>query len=286
MMRIGPYKFLFLCTGNSARSILGEYLLQRLGGGRFEVFSAGSFPTGKVNPLAIQVLKDIYDIDASDARSKSWEEFKDLQFDFVVTVCDNARESCPVWPGQPIVAHWGLPDPAAVEGTEAEKYRAFKEVAAEIYRRIQSFIAPAITDASSQDLSDILDLLTQVQLPHDGVAENLNGFLVARDESSRLIATIGLERHGSTGLLRSAAVAPGYQGCGIGSRLTRHLLERAKNDGLERVVLLTTTASEFFAQHFGFCETARTVFDTELAESAEWNLPRCSTAVCMTLTLR
>jgi len=133
------HKFLFLCTGNSARSIFGEYLLRRLGGSRFEVFSAGSFPTGKVNPLAIQVLKDVYDIDASQARSKSWEEFKNVEFDFVVTVCDNARETCPLWPGQPIVAHWGSPDPAAVEGSAAEKYRAFKEVALEINRRLQLF---------------------------------------------------------------------------------------------------------------------------------------------------
>lgn len=132
-----PYKFLFLCTGNSARSIIGEYLLRRLGGSRFQVYSAGSFPTGKVNPLAVQVLKDIYNIDASEARSKSWEEFKDVEFDFVVTVCDNARETCPVWPGQPIVAHWSSPDPAAVEGTQSEKYQAFEEVASQINRRLQ-----------------------------------------------------------------------------------------------------------------------------------------------------
>jgi arsenate reductase len=138
-MESKPYKFLFLCTGNSARSILGEYLLRRLGGPRFQVFSAGSFPTGKVNPLAIQVLQDVYNIDASEARSKSWEEFKDLEFDFVVTVCDHARETCPIWPGQPIVAHWSSPDPAAVEGSDAEKYRAFKEVAIQIDRRLQLF---------------------------------------------------------------------------------------------------------------------------------------------------
>lgn len=138
-MKSNPYKFLFLCTGNSARSIFGEYLLRRLGGSRFQVFSAGSFPTGIVNPLAIQVLKDVYNIDASEARSKSWEEFKDVEFDFVVTVCDNARESCPVWPGQPIVAHWGSPDPAAVEGSDSEKYRAFKEAAFQINRRLQLF---------------------------------------------------------------------------------------------------------------------------------------------------
>lgn len=143
-----------------------------------------------------------------------------------------------------------------------------------------------IKTASSEDLPEILNLLSQVQLPHDGVTENVRGFFVARDDSSRLIATIGLERHGNTALLRSAAVAPQYQGCGIGSQLTRHLLERASDDGVERVVLLTSTASEFFARNFGFCETSRTVFDKELAQSAEWNLPCCTSAVCMSLELK
>jgi arsenate reductase len=103
------------------------------------VFSAGSFPTGKVNPFAIQVLKDVYNIDASEARSKSWEEFEGVEFDFVITVCDSARESCPVWPGQPVVAHWSSPDPAAVEGSDEEKYRAFRDVALQIQRRLQLF---------------------------------------------------------------------------------------------------------------------------------------------------
>lgn len=134
-----PYKFLFLCTGNSARSIFGEYLLRRVGGQRFQVFSAGSFPTGKVNPIAIQVLKGVYHIDASEARSKSWEEFKDIEFDFVITVCDKARETCPVWPGQPIVAHWSSPDPAEVIGSDDLKYRAFRDVAFQIHRRLQLF---------------------------------------------------------------------------------------------------------------------------------------------------
>jgi len=148
-----PYKFLFLCTGNSARSIFGEYLLRRLGGSRFEVYSAGAFPTGQVNRFAIQVLKDIYNIDASQARSKSWEEFKDVKFDFVVTVCDNARETCPIWPGQPIVAHWSSPDPAAVEGTEAEKYRAFREVASQINRRLQLFTALPLDELDRSELA-------------------------------------------------------------------------------------------------------------------------------------
>jgi arsenate reductase len=152
-MESKPYKFLFLCTGNSARSILGEYLLRRLGGPRFEVFSAGSFPAGKVNPLAVQVLRDVYNIDASEARSKSMEEFMDVEFDFVVTVCDSARETCPLWPGQPIVAHWSSPDPAAVEGSDEEKYRAFKDVASQINRRLEAFTSLPLDQLDQPKLS-------------------------------------------------------------------------------------------------------------------------------------
>jgi len=156
-METKPYNFLFLCTGNSARSIFGEYLLRQLGGPRFQVFSAGSFPTGRVNPLAIRVLKDVYNIDASDARSKSWEEFEGWEFDFVVTVCDNARETCPVWPGQPIVAHWSSPDPATVEGSEAEKYQAFKDVASEIYRRLQLLTSLPFAELDRSKLAAAID---------------------------------------------------------------------------------------------------------------------------------
>ncbi len=135
----GRYKVLFLCTGNSARSVFGEYLLKRIGGDRFDVLSAGSFPTGKVNPFAIRILNDVYHIDASASRSKSWEEFANIEFDFVITVCDNARESCPIWPGRPIIAHWGVPDPALAEGTDDEKLRQFKQAAQVLARRIELF---------------------------------------------------------------------------------------------------------------------------------------------------
>ena len=134
-----PYKILFLCTGNSARSILAEYLIRRIGRDKFESYSAGSFPTGKVNPFALRVLKDLYHIDASEARSKSWNEYKNMQFDFVVTVCDNARETCPYWPGQPIIAHWGLPDPAEAKGSDEEIFREFKQAAFTLQRRIELF---------------------------------------------------------------------------------------------------------------------------------------------------
>ena len=141
MNRKPPYKVLILCTGNSARSILGEYLLRTKGRGRFEAFSAGAKPTGRVNPLALRVLGERYGIDATDARSKSWDEFRGVKFDFVITVCDHARETCPVWPGQPMIAHWGSPDPAAVEGTEEEKWRSFVAVASQIARRVDLFCA-------------------------------------------------------------------------------------------------------------------------------------------------
>ena len=133
------FKVLFLCTGNSARSILAEYLLRKTDRRRFEAYSAGSHPRGAVHPLALRLLKEVYKIDASDARSKSWEEYRDVHFDFVITVCDNARESCPYWPGQPIVAHWGLPDPAEFAGPEDEQYALFKETGRVLARRIELF---------------------------------------------------------------------------------------------------------------------------------------------------
>jgi arsenate reductase (thioredoxin) len=132
-------KVLFLCTGNSARSILGEYLLRAKDPGRFETYSAGSNPRGEVHPLALRLLRDVYKIDAEDAHSKSWEEFQDVDFDFVITVCDNAKESCPVFPGQPTALHWGLPDPADFQGPEEEHYALFQAVGRDLARRIERF---------------------------------------------------------------------------------------------------------------------------------------------------
>jgi arsenate reductase len=137
------FKILFLCTGNSARSILAEFFLRRLDPKRFDVVSAGANPKGHVNPYVLELLKDSYHIDASEARSKSWEEFKGVKFDFVITVCDKARESCPVWPGQPIIAHWGSEDPDSVVGRD-EQRKAIKNVGVEIYRRLGLFTAMPI----------------------------------------------------------------------------------------------------------------------------------------------
>lgn len=154
------YKVLFLCTGNSARSIFGEYLLRRSGGPRFQVYSAGSFPTGRVNPFALRVLKDVYQIDASKARSKSWEEFAEIEFDFVITVCDNARESCPLWPGQPIIAHWGVADPALAEGTDEEKLTQFKQAAQVLAQRIDLF---RVLPIEKLDRERLMALVQQIE---------------------------------------------------------------------------------------------------------------------------
>lgn len=133
------FRLLFLCTGNSARSIIAEYLAKNIAGAKFDIVSAGSDPKPAPNPLALKILGDRFRIDASGARSKSWQEFAGVQFDFVITLCDNAKENCPVWPGQPIIAHWGSPDPADATGTGEEQETAFWQVAQQIKRRIELF---------------------------------------------------------------------------------------------------------------------------------------------------
>ena len=138
------YNALFICTGNTARSILAEGLMNHLGRGRFRGYSAGSQPKGIVNPYALRTLAT-WHIPTDGFRSKSWEEFAQPgapQMDFVFTVCDNAAgEVCPIWPGQPMTAHWGAPDPAAVEGTDEQKARAFLDVALTLRRRIELMLA-------------------------------------------------------------------------------------------------------------------------------------------------
>lgn len=133
------YNVLFICTGNSARSIMAEALLNASGGGRFTAYSAGSHPTGQVHPLALKELQQLR-IPIDGLTSKSWQEFAAAgapAMDFVFTVCDTAAgEQCPVWPGQPITAHWGMPDPAAVGGTDDVKLKAFRDVALMMKRRL------------------------------------------------------------------------------------------------------------------------------------------------------
>lgn len=139
-MTVKPYQILILCTGNSARSIMAEAIINTLGAGRFVAHSAGSQPAGRVHPLALEKLSAI-GYPTAQLRSKSWDEFAAAdapQMDFIITVCDNAAgETCPLWPGQPISAHWGFPDPAAVQGSAAEQRAAFEQVFQRITQRVR-----------------------------------------------------------------------------------------------------------------------------------------------------
>jgi len=161
-----PVNVLFLCTGNSARSIMAECVLNRLGAGRFKAFSAGSWPAGQVNPLALQLLRQAH-FDVSQLRSKSWEEFATPDaptLDFVFTVCDNAaNEVCPIWPGQPMTAHWGLPDPATAEGSEAERHLAFADTLRMLNNRIGIFVSLPFDKLSQLSLQKRLDEIGQSQ---------------------------------------------------------------------------------------------------------------------------
>jgi arsenate reductase len=159
-MKQGVLNILFLCTGNSARSIMAEAILNSVGRNRFRAFSAGSHPTGTVNPLALELLRNNgFAIDG--LRSKDWNEFSQPGapfIHFVFTVCDQtAAESCPVWPGQPMTAHWGVHDPAAVQGSDEEKRKAFLKAYTELHRRISLFINLPYETLSKVSLKEKLD---------------------------------------------------------------------------------------------------------------------------------
>jgi len=164
------YNVLFLCTGNSARSILGEAIMNRLGAGKFAGYSAGSDPKGQVNPHAIHLLESLQH-DISGLRSKSWSEFAKPgapPLDFVFTVCDNAaNEVCPVWPGQPMSAHWGLPDPAAATGDDAAIDAAFEEAHAALSQRIAKLVELPIKDREVPAMA----IRQRLQAIHDDLAD-------------------------------------------------------------------------------------------------------------------
>ena len=156
------YNVLFLCTGNSARSIIAEALINQVGPGRFHGFSAGSHPRGQVNPIALKLLERM-NVPTNNLRSKSWDEFARPNappLDFVFTVCDSAAgEACPYWPGQPMTAHWGLPDPAAVEGSETEKWVAFRDTFKALDNRIKIFTSLPLTSLDRIKLKERLDAI-------------------------------------------------------------------------------------------------------------------------------
>jgi arsenate reductase len=160
------YNVLFLCTGNSARSILAEALLNHWGRGRFRAWSAGSFPTGRVNPVALELLAQMK-IPAEGARSKSWDELAapgGVEFDFVITVCSKAAgETCPIWPGQPMTAHWGVHDPAAASGTAAQKMLAFRDAFRALEHRVRIFVSIPFASLGRLRLQRELDEIGRLQ---------------------------------------------------------------------------------------------------------------------------
>jgi protein-tyrosine-phosphatase len=161
------YNVLFLCTGNTARSILGECLIDRWGGGRFRGFSAGSHPKGYVHPMTLQLLRRL-DFDTSGLRSKDWAEFAEPgapRMDFVFTVCDKAAdEVCPMWPGQPVTAHWGVADPAAVDGDDLTRQNAFRQALRELENRIRIFVSLPIAALDRLKLEREVERIGQVKL--------------------------------------------------------------------------------------------------------------------------
>jgi len=160
------YNVLFLCTGNSARSILAEAILRKDGAGRFNAFSAGSQPKGEVNPIALATLRN-WDYPAEGFSSKSWDVFAEPNapvMDFVFTVCDSAAgETCPFWPGQPMTAHWGIEDPAAIEGTDIEKQRAFNDAFRFMKNRISAFMALPLKSLDAMALGTKLREIGQLE---------------------------------------------------------------------------------------------------------------------------
>jgi arsenate reductase len=162
MMAERIYNVLFLCTGNSARSILAESILNRHGKGQFRGFSAGSHPNGQVNPFALELLKRL-DFPTDGLHSKSWDEFStpaSPRFDFIITVCDNAAgESCPVWLGKPTTAHWGIPDPASVQGTDIDKKAAFNQAFKSMDTRIKLFLSLPIASLDQLRIKQEMDAI-------------------------------------------------------------------------------------------------------------------------------
>jgi arsenate reductase len=169
-MRDRPYNVLFLCTHNSARSIIAESVMNRLGRGRFKAFSAGSQPRGQVHPFALDLLTNLGH-DVSGLRSKSWEEFSGpgaSPLDFVFTVCDNAaNEVCPVWPGQPMTAHWGVPDPSLAEGSETERRLAFADTMRMLSQRIGIFMSLPLRSLDKMSLQNRLREIGRTQLSRE-----------------------------------------------------------------------------------------------------------------------
>lgn len=305
------YNVLFLCTGNTARSVLAESILRKEGAGRFQAFSAGSQPKGVVNPFAIKVLES-YDYPTDGLRSKSWLEFAQPGapvMDFVFTVCDSAAgEACPVWPGQPMTAHWGIEDPAAVEGTDIEKEAAFVEAFRFMKNRISAFTnlpldsidrmaterelrligrqvgATAFSlEAIDSDAADLRDALSAEHQPVEDLGEaGQHLFRVRR--GGDVVGFGGYALHGDSALLRSVVVVPAQRGHGVGRSVIGLLLRKASGEGARNAFLLTETAVPFF-EKLGFARIDRSVAPSAITSSRQASSLCRASAALMTRPL-
>lgn len=319
-----PFNVLFLCTGNSARSILAESIMNKVGRGRFVAYSAGSHPKGEVHPCALKLLERLGHPTAH-LQSKPWDEFArpgapDLHF--VITVCDNAAgEVCPVWPGQPISSHWGLPDPAAVTGSDAQVTLAFADTFRMLNNRIGIFtslpvekldqialkqrmddigglkeLTRAPTDAQVEAISpedpktqplfdQFLTWLTAADLPVKDLADEEPRYFVLRSEAGQPIGFGGLSGYGSDLLLRSLVVDPEQRDHGAGARLVSALESIARDSGAERLWLLTSNAGDWFEAN-GWRKTARSEAPATIAESGQFRSVCPPDAMLLTRDLR
>jgi len=279
-----PVNVLFLCTGNSARSIIAEALLNHEGGGRFRAFSAGSHPRGEVHPAALAVLAGAK-IPVAGLRSKSWAEFAESgspRLDLVITVCGNAAgETCPIWPGSPARAHWDLDDPAAVDG-EGQR-AAFEQTLRLLRKRISDLTGRELVRLDRDGLGEAAEALRRAGLPF----EDLDGpalEVFRLDGEAGPLGWAALERHGADALLRSVVVAEARRGTGAGGELVARVARRAAGEGVERLWLLTETAAPFFAG-LGFAPITRGEAPEPIRRTGEFSGLCPDAAVCMTKRL-
>jgi arsenate reductase len=283
-------RILILCTGNSARSQIAEALLKSYDE-RLEVFSAGTEPAAQVHPQAVRVMDEI-GIDISRARPKNVSEFLDEHFDFVVTVCDNAAASCPVFQGRVRRRlHIGFDDPAAARGPEAQVLEEFRRVRDQIGVRFREFYlsqirasAPRLRPARQADLEPLRRLLAECGLGAEGVETAFPEGYAVVESAGELVGAAGIEVYGEDGLLRSVAVAPGQRGSGLGALVVRDRLQWAANRRLHGVYLLTTTAAEFF-EWMGFRRIERDDAPAGIRTSEQFSGACPLSAVVMLLQL-
>jgi arsenate reductase (thioredoxin) len=276
-------RILVLCTGNSARSQMAEGWLRLSVGDRFEVYSAGSHPSGYVHQGAVQTMAEI-GIDIKAHISKSMNDFKGQAFDYVVTVCDNAAEECPYFPGKAIRLHHGFTDPA--KAASSEILESFRRVRDELIVWLNENFSPSqdlitIEAAQADDWAEVEALITVNHLPLDGLRDHFGKAIVAR-QKSEIVGSAALEVYGDGVLLRSVAVRPTLQRQGVGQRLTLAAIALAQGLGISAVYLLTETASQFFPR-FGFETVMRDAIPESVKQSVEFTTACPYSALAMAL---